>query len=81
MNLFEASAAAASSGQGAPAPSSAESAAALEGIRNSPQFQQLRQLIQAQPQLLQPILQQLGQSNPELLQVGGGVISNAFGEI
>lgn len=31
------------------------------------QFQQLRQLVQTQPQLLQPVLQQLGQQNPQLL--------------
>lgn len=37
-------------------------------LRNTPQFQQLRQLVQTQPQLLQPVLQQLGQSNPQLLQ-------------
>ena len=41
----------------------------LSFLRNSPQFQQLRQLIQTQPQMLQPVLQQLGQSNPQLLQV------------
>jgi UV excision repair protein RAD23 len=39
----------------------------LEFLRNSPQFAQLRQLVQTQPQLLQPVLAQLGQSNPGLL--------------
>jgi UV excision repair protein RAD23 len=44
-------------------------AAQLSMLRNSPQFQQLRQLVQAQPELLQPLLQQLGQSSPEMMQL------------
>jgi UV excision repair protein RAD23 len=40
----------------------------LDFLRNQDQFRQLRQMIQANPQLLQPILQQLGQTNPQLLQ-------------
>jgi UV excision repair protein RAD23 len=42
---------------------------AMGGLANNPQLQQLRQLIQQQPQLLEPVLQTLGQSNPQLLQV------------
>ncbi|KAI9300250.1 hypothetical protein BJ944DRAFT_209390 [Cunninghamella echinulata] len=38
-------------------------------LRNTAQFQQLRQLVQTNPAMLQPLLQQLGQSNPELLRV------------
>lgn len=38
-------------------------------LSNHPQFQQLRQLIRQQPQLLEPLLQQIGQSQPQLLQV------------
>jgi len=41
----------------------------LSFLRTQPQFQQLRQLVQANPGLLQPLLQNLGQSNPELLQL------------
>ncbi|RUP46262.1 UV excision repair protein RAD23-like protein B-like protein [Jimgerdemannia flammicorona] len=41
----------------------------LSFLRAQPQFQQLRQLVQANPGLLQPLLQQLGQSNPDLLQL------------
>ncbi|CAO3600232.1 unnamed protein product [Absidia cylindrospora] len=38
-------------------------------LRSTPQFQQLRQLIQTNPNMISPLLQQLGQSNPELLRV------------
>lgn len=36
---------------------------------NTPHFQQLRQLVQTNPALLQPLLQQIGQSNPDLLRL------------
>jgi UV excision repair protein RAD23 len=45
------------------------SAPALEALRQSPQFQQLRQLVQAQPHLLPTLMQQIGQSNPEIIEV------------
>ncbi|KAL1880617.1 UV excision repair protein rad23 [Diaporthe australafricana] len=38
----------------------------LDFLRHNPQFQQLRQVVQQQPQMLEPILQQLGASNPQL---------------
>jgi UV excision repair protein RAD23 len=38
----------------------------LQFLRNNPQFQQLRQLVQQQPQMLQSILEQLNQANPQL---------------
>ncbi|CAN8097017.1 unnamed protein product [Discula destructiva] len=38
----------------------------LEFLRNNAQFQQLRQVVQQQPQMLEPILQQLSASNPQL---------------
>lgn len=74
---------------------SAGDMAELEGLRNHPMVGQLRQLVQQNPQLLGPFLQQLGQSNPELLQLinrnqqaflqflaeGSGVdLGGAFGE-
>ena len=70
-------------------------AAELEGLRNHPMVGQLRQLVQQNPQLLGPFLQQLGQSNPDLLALinrnqqqflqflaeGSGVeLGGAFGE-
>ncbi|KAI8990095.1 ubiquitin family-domain-containing protein [Pilobolus umbonatus] len=39
----------------------------FSNLRNTPHFQQIRQLVQTNPSLLQPFLHQLGQSNPELL--------------
>ena len=41
----------------------------LEFLRNHPQFQAMRQVVQANPQILQPMLQELGRQNPHLLQV------------
>ncbi|KAI9657068.1 MAG: hypothetical protein M1821_003234 [Bathelium mastoideum] len=38
----------------------------LASLRNHPQFQQLRQVVQQQPQMLAPILQSLAQGNPRL---------------
>jgi UV excision repair protein RAD23 len=40
---------------------------ALASLRSNPQFQTLRALVQQTPQLLQPMLQELGRNNPELL--------------
>lgn len=40
-------------------------------MRNNPHFQQLRQLVQQQPQMLEPILQQVGAGNPQLAQLIG----------
>lgn len=42
---------------------------ALAFLRSQPQFAQMRQLLQQNPSLLAPLLQQLAQSNPQLLQV------------
>lgn len=43
----------------------------LEFLRNNPQFQQLRQLVQTQPQMLEPILQQVAAGNPQIAQLIG----------
>ncbi|KAF2840374.1 UV excision repair protein Rad23 [Patellaria atrata CBS 101060] len=45
------------------------SASSLDFLRNNPQFQQLRQVVQQQPQMLEPILQQVGAGNPQLAQL------------
>lgn len=38
----------------------------LDFLRTNPQFQQLRQIVQTQPRMLEPILQQVGAGNPGL---------------
>lgn len=60
MSATAAAAAAAAGGQGL---------GNLDFLRNNPQFQQLRQVVQQQPQMLEPILQQLGAGNPQLAQL------------
>ncbi|RYF22678.1 MAG: UV excision repair protein Rad23 [Oxalobacteraceae bacterium] len=69
-NLFEA-AAQQSQGGAEPSPGSTATSGAgvtqsLDFLRNDPQFNQLRQLVQTNPQMLEPILQQLAASNPQL---------------
>eukprot|EP00897_Mesotaenium_endlicherianum_P005682 jgi/Mesen1/5141/ME000255S04107 len=54
----------------------AAGAGALDFLRNNPQFQALRQMVQANPQILQPMLQELGKQNPQEAmggQFGGGL--------
>ncbi|KAL2362959.1 hypothetical protein RJZ56_004137 [Blastomyces dermatitidis] len=85
VNLFEAAAQAGTpqagaTGRGARAAGQGLAAAAegqggslgnLDFLRNNPHFQQLRQLVQQQPQMLEPILQQVGAGNPQLAQLIG----------
>ncbi|KAI4870938.1 UV excision repair protein Rad23 [Hypoxylon rubiginosum] len=63
-----AAAAAAAVGAGAGAGAS-QTLGNLDWLRNNAQFQQLRQVVQQQPQMLEPILQQLGAGNPQLAQL------------
>jgi UV excision repair protein RAD23 len=58
----QAAAAAAAAGQGGELGN-------LDFLRHNAQFQQLRQVVQQQPQMLEPILQQLGAGNPQLAQL------------
>ncbi|XP_022884340.1 ubiquitin receptor RAD23d-like [Olea europaea var. sylvestris] len=41
----------------------------LDFLRNSQQFQALRAMVQANPQILQPMLQELGKQNPQLVRL------------
>ncbi|CAG8455519.1 12692_t:CDS:2 [Rhizophagus irregularis] len=52
-----------------PVPVSTNTSATTAGLRNQPQLQQLRQLVQQNPALLQHLVQQIGASNPQLLQL------------
>ena len=44
-------------------------AGALDALRQLPQFQALLALVQANPQILQPMLQELGKQNPQILRL------------
>ncbi|KAL6529906.1 Ubiquitin receptor RAD23d [Orobanche minor] len=55
--------------QGLPSMGSNAGAGTLDIFRNSQQFQALRAVVQANPQILQPMLQELGKQNPQLLQL------------
>ena len=79
VNLFEAAAQAGQGGARGGSRGAAAAAAAGAGgqqvnmdfLRNSPHFQQLRQLVQQQPAMLEPILQQVAEGNPQLAQMIG----------
>ncbi|MED6143067.1 Ubiquitin receptor RAD23d, variant 2 [Stylosanthes scabra] len=55
--------------QGIPDMGANENAGDLDFLRNSQQFQALRAMVQANPQILQPMLQELGRQNPHLMQL------------
>ncbi|PIN01996.1 Nucleotide excision repair factor NEF2, RAD23 component [Handroanthus impetiginosus] len=55
--------------QGLPSMGSNAGAGTLDFLRNSQQFQALRAMVQANPQILQPMLQELGKQNPQLVRL------------
>lgn len=55
--------------QGLPNVGSNASAGTLDFLRNSQQFQAFRAMVQANPQILQPMLQELGKQNPNLMRL------------
>ncbi|KAJ5263804.1 hypothetical protein N7478_011409 [Penicillium angulare] len=81
LNLFEAaaqagegvgrSAARSGAAPGAGAGAGGEPLANLDFLRSNPHFQQLRQLVQQQPHMLEPILQQVAAGNPQIAQIIG----------
>nr|XP_043625154.1 ubiquitin receptor RAD23d-like [Erigeron canadensis] len=56
-------------GVGANAPAGAGAGGNLDFLRNNPQFQAFRAMVQANPPLLQTMLQELGKQNPQLLRL------------
>lgn len=64
LNLFPQGVPSGGGSQGAGA-----GAGALDALRQLPQFQALLQLVQANPQILQPMLQELGKQNPQILRL------------
>jgi UV excision repair protein RAD23 len=56
-------------GEATSVPATAGGENPLAFLRSQPQFAQMRMLLQQNPALLAPLLQQLAQSNPELLRV------------
>ncbi|PYH88454.1 UV excision repair protein Rad23 [Aspergillus ellipticus CBS 707.79] len=75
VNLFEAAAQAGGQEGGARGAraggAGGEGLPSLDFLRNNPHFQQLRQLVQQQPQMLEPILQQVAAGNPQIAQLIG----------
>ncbi|XP_062106296.1 ubiquitin receptor RAD23d-like [Humulus lupulus] len=55
--------------QGLPNVGANAGAGNLDFLRNSQQFQALRAMVQANPQILQPMLQELGKQNPHLVRL------------
>ncbi|KAF9920085.1 hypothetical protein FBU30_010132 [Linnemannia zychae] len=69
QNLFTAAAAAAANARRSAETGGADGADSLAFLRDQPQFQQIRELVQQNPELLQPLLVQLGQTNPNMLRL------------
>nr|XP_009399730.1 PREDICTED: ubiquitin receptor RAD23d-like isoform X2 [Musa acuminata subsp. malaccensis] len=55
--------------QGLPNVGSHAGGGSLDFLRNSPQFRALQALVQANPQILQPMLQELGKQNPQIMRL------------
>ncbi|XP_020583502.1 ubiquitin receptor RAD23d-like isoform X2 [Phalaenopsis equestris] len=55
--------------QGLPSLGTNPGAGSLDFLRNSPQFRALQAMVQANPQILQPMLQELGRQNPQIMRL------------
>ncbi|XP_072973166.1 ubiquitin receptor RAD23d-like isoform X4 [Typha angustifolia] len=54
---------------GLPSTDSGTGVGSLDFLRSSPQFRALQALVQANPQVLQPMLQELGKQNPQVMRL------------
>ena len=68
-NLFEAAAAAAQANRGQEEPSGAEESGAVGELGDEEQMNLLRTALQSNPELIQPLLEQIAQSNPQIAQL------------
>jgi len=59
----------AGAGAGAGAGQGGDTQVSMDFLRNSEHFQHLRRLVQQQPAMLEPILQQVAEGNPQLAQI------------
>ncbi|RZB54306.1 Ubiquitin receptor RAD23d isoform B [Glycine soja] len=55
--------------QGLPNMSAIDNRGDLDSLRNREEFQALRETMRENPQILQPMIQELGQQNPQLMQI------------
>ncbi|CAA7409388.1 unnamed protein product [Spirodela intermedia] len=55
--------------QGTPSSAGGIGSGVLDFLRNNEQFQTLRSMVQSNPQILQPVLQELSKQNPQLLRL------------
>ncbi|KAK8952094.1 putative DNA repair protein RAD23-3 [Platanthera zijinensis] len=55
--------------QGLPSMGANTGAGNLDFLRSSPQFRALQAMVQANPQILQPMLQELGRQNPQIMRL------------
>lgn len=66
VDLFRRSSQAGASGRGGAVGGAEVGGHSLDSLRDNPQFQQLRQVVNQSPEMLNPILQRIAEGNPQL---------------
>jgi len=69
FNLFGGGGGGGGSGAGQGQGYGSQGSGALDALRNNPQFEMLRAMVQQNPNMLQSLMNQLAQSNPQLMQM------------